>query len=213
MCVHPHTHRAKELHWSSLPLLPREQNFIQSCPCASSRKDDGDGNVYIPGHNSQASKGQETQPQPVLVASVRAGSWLPIPPTFSSSSPFSRGNQSLGSSKDQHPPFNSSQAFHFQRDGETSHLAGFSPSAPGAGSVLRAIRLESSTAPLPTFCVWSGSENLIEGGCCDYLMASQTAMAWRIKFHICFHGVNLSSHTPPVMMCTREIMFKLTKAK
>ena len=65
----------------------------------------------------------------------------------------------------------------------------------------------------PPFVCEVAAVNLIEGECCDYLMVSQTAMGWRIKFHICFHGVNLSSHIPPVMMCTGEIMFKLTKAK
>lgn len=65
----------------------------------------------------------------------------------------------------------------------------------------------------PPFVCEVAAVDLIERECCGYLMASQTAMAWRIKFHICFHGVNLSPHTPPVMMCAREIMFKLAQAK
>lgn len=45
--------------------------------------------------------------------------------------------------------------------------------------------LQAPLLPLPFVCKVA-AVNLIEGECCDYLMVSQAAMDWRIKFRICF---------------------------
>lgn len=214
----PHTHRER-IHFLKQPSRANSgAEFRGKLSVWKPGKDAGEENVHIPENNSQTSKRRETQPWEVPVSGSKperprvASPVLPAPPASSSCSPSSGGSWSLGLSQDPHPLRQIPRSFHFQRDrgGPLSRV--FSPGSRGWVCVSPASGTLGGT-PFPPFVCEVAAVDLIAGECCDYLMVSQTAPAGRIKFHICFGGVNLSPHTPPVMMCTREIMFKRTKAK
>lgn len=81
------------------------------------------------------------------------------------------------------------QTFHFLTDWGTLfnsfiHLclqAGTNVTVNKNGRALQA----PLSPPYPFVCKVA-AVNLIEGECCDYLMVSQAAVDWRIKFRICF---------------------------